>query len=99
MCAMAVIVGCAFALLLLVLCARWEARRKDERSRRAGLLVDGRPAGEIEPEPDETYHDLERGGRAFVTVKELIERERHATQRIPVVRRWRPSPYPTRGQR
>lgn len=100
MCAVAVIVGSVLALLAIVMLARWEARKKDERARREGLVVDGRPVSDVNPEPDEPYHDADRcAKRDFVTVNELIERERNATQRIPIVTRWRPSPYPRSGRR
>lgn len=111
MCEMALVVLSALALLALILLARWEGRRKDERARRDGLVIDGRPVDELLYEPRSGYHDAVRGGERCVSVGELIERERRvalrrraAAQQTTPIRRVkapvrRPSPHPRNDHR
>lgn len=111
MCEMALIMLSALALLALILVARWEGRRKDERARRNGLVIDGCPVDEPLHEPPSGYHDADRDDQRCVSVGELIERERRAAlrrraaaqQTTPIrpvrapVRR--PSPHPRNDHR
>ncbi len=97
MCAVTVTVLSTLALTMFILCARWQGRRRDDRARRAGLMIDGHPAGELEHAPETGDHDPEGGSRRYVTVAELIERERDATRPVPLTP-WRPSPYPRSGR-
>ncbi|MGH3518539.1 MAG: hypothetical protein ACRDQ7_14205 [Haloechinothrix sp.] len=101
---MAVIISSALALAVLVLLARREAQRKDERAAREGLVIDGRVVPPP-PELDTGYHDPDRRDRELVPVTELIARERRTARQaaawttapLPPVSagsRWRPSPNP-----
>lgn len=111
MCEMAMVVLSALALLTLILVARWEGRRKDERARRDGLVIDGHPVDEPPHGPESGHHDAERGDQRYVSVGELIERERRAAfrrraaaQQTTPIRRIkapvrRPSPHPRNDHR
>lgn len=111
MCGVAVIVVAVLALTALVVLARLQSRRKDERAHRDGLVIDGRPADEPRHLPDSGHHDAERNDQRYVRVGELIERERRAAlrrravaqqttpiQRIDAPVR-RPSPHPRNDHR
>lgn len=87
---MVVMLGCAIALLLLVLAAKREARRKDERY--GDPLASGRQMQVASVDRVQRCPDADRSVRAYVTVEELIERERDATRPIPIAMR-RPRPY------
>lgn len=111
MCGVVVITVAVLALATLVLLARWEARRKDERAHRDGLVIDDRPVDDPPHIPESGHHDADRDDQRHVSVGELIERERRATLRrratahqTTQIRRIeapvrRPSPHPRNDHR
>lgn len=111
MCGVVVITVAVLALATLVMLARREARRKDERAHRDGLVIDGRPLDDPPHVAESGLHDADRDDRRYVGVGELIERERRAAlrrraaahQTTPIRRIEapirRPSPHPRNDHR
>lgn len=100
------------AVAVIVLLARWEAWRREERARREDYSVNGWLDGAEQSESADVeghYHDVERSGRAYVTVdaiKTRITREAAETPRQHAISentsplpRVRPSPSPRGGRR
>lgn len=114
MCVASVIISAVAALATVVLLARWEAWRREERERQQDYSVnEWLDDAEREPEEhardaEDGYHDADRGGREYVTVdaiKTRIADEAEATRRLALpddtapLRRIRPSPDLRQGRR